>query len=89
MSCGRLKLCEEIGIIVFSLCPYHIENALANSVSGPVVTHVNGLGSTELNGISRDADCILVVCIDLGSGLRVVDAGEDYAFEVSMLCVDE
>ena len=51
--------------------------------------HVNGLGSTELNGISRDADCSLVVCIDLGSGLRVVETSKDYAFEVSMLRVDE
>lgn len=84
MSCGRLKFGKEIGIIVFSLCQYHIENALVSSVSGPVVMHVDDIGSTELNGISRDSKCGLAVCIYLGSGLRVVKAGEDYAFEVSM-----
>jgi len=88
MPVRGLNFREEVGVIVLSCRPDHLEDSLAHSVSDPVVAHIDGFGPAELDGVVCDSYGSAVVGIDLCGRLGIAEAREDGAFEVGMLGVE-
>jgi len=84
----RLELGEEICVVLFSCRPDHVEDFLADSVTDPVVSHVDGLGPAKLDGVVGDPYGSAVVGIDSGGWLRISEAGKNNSLEVGVLGVD-
>ena len=70
---------EIVCEVVLSFFPVDVELSLANSVSYPVESHINGLGSFLLDCVIDDAFCTGVVCLDRGRWLGVAEKFEGVA----------
>ena len=60
---------EIIGSIGFTFAPKNLELTLADAISDPVESHVDGFGALLFDGVSRDTTCSTVIGCHGSGGL--------------------
>ena len=88
MALYGLEFSEKIGIVFGSFRPNDLEDSLADSVSYPMISHVDGFGSAELHCIGGYPHSCHVIGIYFGWLLRISEAREDGSLEIGILGVD-
>lgn len=74
-----MDLGGKIGEVVCAGAPYDCKLLLADSVSHPVVAHVDGFGSSLLCVVVDEVDCDAVVCFAYCGVLREAEVCEGVA----------
>ena len=84
-----MDLGEEIAVVVFAGPPEYAILSTLDSVSDPVVSHVDGLGSLQSDFVVCNVVCCGVVGDHRGGLLRVSKVCEGVASSDCSLTIDE
>lgn len=84
-----MVLGEVIGEIVFAFGPIDKKMALADAITDPIKTHVDGLGATLFDGVIGNAGSTSIVSVNTCGILRVSKFGQSDAKGSAILQVVE
>lgn len=79
MMCMGVMLGEVVCLVLSTRAPNDVEVSLIDSVTNPVVPHVDRFRSSLLHFIICDAPCAFVVCGDWGGRLGMTEVVESGA----------
>ena len=83
-----LELCKIVGNIIFALRPNYSKDTLSYAIADPVIAHVDGFGTAELDGVIGDADGGHVVGVHGRGWLLVTECLKYNTLEVCVLRID-